>query len=82
MGVVHWDEGTEPHSAVGPQECSLAERMPPKMGITGHRGNLKSSQEHETGEQECGILECLVRISTEHLGLAGVSHQLTEIKLY
>lgn len=34
----------EPHGAV---ECSLAERMPPKMGITGHRGNLKSSQEHE-----------------------------------
>lgn len=44
MGVVHWDEGMEPHCAV---EHSLAERMSPKMGITGHRGDLKSSQEHE-----------------------------------
>lgn len=47
VGVVHWDGGMEPHGAAGPQEHSLAERMPPKMGITGHRGNLKSSQEHE-----------------------------------
>lgn len=47
VGAVHWDEGMEPHGAVGLQECSLAERMPPKMGITGHKGNLKSIQEHE-----------------------------------